>query len=154
MIKQTRLIVSTFILSLISFCASADHLVVKNAWIPEAPPVTSVMAAFMVIENNSNHATKIVSISSKDFDRIEMHLSKEENGIARMIPQTALTVPAQGKLKLEHGSYHLMLFKPQRRLLDGDKTTLHIKLASGDSFAVDFAIEKSAMQMDHSQHQH
>ena len=154
MIKQTQLILSIFILSLISTSTYAHHLVVRNAWIPEAPPVTSVMAAFMTIENHSNHAAEIVSISSNDFDRIEMHLSKEENGIARMLPQTKLTIPAHGKLELQHGGYHLMLFKPQRRLKDGDSSELVIKLDSGDSFTIKFSIEKSAMQMDHSQHQH
>lgn len=152
MIKQTLRIFSIFLLTLISFNVFAHHLVVKYAWIPEAPPVTPVMAAFMEIENNSNHPAEIVSISSKDFGRVEMHLSKEENGIARMIPQKTLVIPARGKLTLEHGSYHLMLFKPQRRLKDGDTTELVFKLASGNSFMVKVIVEKSAMMMDHSNH--
>ena len=154
MIKHTQLILSIFILCLISTSSYAHHLMVSNAWIPEAPPVTQVMAGFMTIKNSSNKAAEIVSISSKDFGRIEMHLSKEENGIARMLPQSKLTIPAHGKLTLEHGSYHLMLYKPQRRLKDGDTAELLITLKSGDSFTAEFIIEKSAMQMDHSQHQH
>ncbi|MDH5471496.1 MAG: copper chaperone PCu(A)C [Gammaproteobacteria bacterium] len=154
MIKHIHLILTIFILSLISTSSYAHHLIVRNAWIPEAPPVTSVMAAFMSIENSSKRDIEIISISSRDFDRIEMHLSKEDNGIARMIPQATLTIPANGKLTLEHGSYHLMLYKPRRPLKDGDTSELVIKLDSGDSFKVEFTIEKSAMQMDHSKHQH
>ncbi|MDH5765604.1 MAG: copper chaperone PCu(A)C, partial [Gammaproteobacteria bacterium] len=112
--------ISVFILLLVSSITQADHLTIRNAWIPEAPPVTSVMAGFMEIENISTTAAEITAISSKDFGRIEMHLSREENGIARMLPQKKLVIPARGTLKLEHGSYHLMLFKPLRRLKDGD----------------------------------
>ena len=154
MIKQAQLFFSIFILSLISTSSYAHHLMVSNAWIPEAPPVTQVMAGFMNIKNSSNETAEIVSVSSKDFSHIEMHLSKEENGIARMLPQSKLIIPAHGTLKLEHGSYHLMLFKPARRLKDGDTSELVITLNSGDSFTVEFVVEKSAMQMDHSQHQH
>jgi len=153
-IKPAQLILSIFIFSLITTSAHAHHLMVSDAWIPEAPPVTPVMAGFMTIKNSSNKTAEIVSISSKDFGRVEMHLSKEENGIARMLPQSKLTIPAHGKLTLKHGSYHLMLFKPQHRLKDGDSAELVLKLKSGDSFSVEFIIEKSAMQMDHSQHQH
>ena len=152
MIKQAQLILSIFIFSLITTSTHAHHLMVSDAWIPEAPPVTQVMAGFMSIKNSSNKAAEIVSISSKDFGRVEMHLSKEENGIARMLPQSKLIIPAQGKLTLEHGSYHLMLYKPKQRLKDGDTAELVITLKSGDSFTVEFVVEKSAMQMDHSNH--
>ena len=144
--------ISVFILLLVSSITQADHLTIRNAWIPEAPPVTSVMAGFMEIENISTTAAEITAISSKDFGRIEMHLSREENGIARMLPQKKLVIPARGTLKLEHGSYHLMLFKPLRRLKDGDSTELLITLASGDSFSITVMVEKSAMMMDHSNH--
>lgn len=152
MIKQTQRILSILALTLISSHAFAHHLVVKYAWIPEAPPVTPVMAAFMEIENHSNHPAEIVSISGQDFDRVEMHLSKEENGIARMIPQKKLIIPAKGKLVLQHGGYHLMLFNPKRRLKDGDTTELVMKLASGNSFTVKLIVEKTTMMMDHSNH--
>lgn len=152
MTKPAQRFLSLVLLLLTSTLANAHHLIVRAAWIPEAPPVTTVMAGFMNIENKSAAAEEIVSVSSPDFDRIEMHLSKEENGIARMIPQKKLVIPAKSTLTLEHGSYHLMLFKPKRRLLDGDSTELMFKLADGNSFTIKFKIEKSAMNMDHSNH--
>ncbi|MDH5484087.1 MAG: copper chaperone PCu(A)C [Gammaproteobacteria bacterium] len=133
----------TFLLLALSTpLAQADHLQVKNAWIPEAPPVSQVLAAYMVLENRHDEDTKIIAIESPDFGSIEMHQSKEVDGIAKMLPQKTLTIPAQGQLELKPGSYHLMLFNPKRKLRDGDKVELKISLDRG-SFSIIARVKKA-----------
>lgn len=140
MTKYKRL--TFLLLALATSLAQADHLQVKNAWIPEAPPVSQVLAAYMVIENSHDETAEIISVESADFGSIEMHQSIEVNGIAKMLPQKTLIVPAQGQLELKPGSYHLMLFNPKRKLRDGDTVELKIKLDKG-SFSATATVKKA-----------
>ncbi|MFW2371666.1 MAG: copper chaperone PCu(A)C [Gammaproteobacteria bacterium] len=146
-------IVTILLLAFASSIAQAHHLQVKNIWIPEAPPVTKVMAAFMVFQNRSDKDINITEISSPEFGRVEMHLSKIVDGVAKMLPQKQLTVPANGQLVLKPGSYHLMLFNPKKALKSGDSATIDITVSDGNRFSARAFVKKSAMKMmDHSNH--
>lgn len=135
---------------------AAEKLMVMDAWIPEMPPVSRVMAGFGRLINTSDKSIEVVSMSSPDFGRIEMHLSKEVDGMARMIPQKSIIVQAKNELELKHGSYHLMLFKPAKRLLAGDSVTINMTLANGQIQTFKAAVRKSSdqTQHDHSHHHH
>ena len=123
------------IISVLSFTSQADHVKINNAYIPEGPPVSRVFAAFMEIENRSNDTIYITEVSSEDFGAIEMHLTKDINGIARMVPQVQLIIPANSTLVLKPGSYHLMLFRPQKSLRKGDTSTIVFTFGNGESFS-------------------
>lgn len=131
----TRLSLSG-LLFLASLSAQAgEKLLVKDAWVPEMPPVSRVLAGFAQFVNQTSKPIEIIALSSPDFSRIEMHLSKEVNGMARMIPQKSLTVQANSELTLKHGSYHLMMFNPVKRLKAGDVITLNAILANGENIS-------------------
>ena len=128
-----------------SFYASqlfADHIKISNAYIPEGPPVSRVLAGFMEIRNSSNKTVYIDSIKSPDFGAIEMHLSKEVDGVARMFPQPQLVIEANSSLILKPGSYHLMLFRPQRALKHGDQCVLTFTLGNGTQFNYTLPVRK------------
>jgi len=118
-------------------------LSIENAWIPEAPPGASVMAGFMTIKNDSDKSIDIVAISSPAFKTIEMHLSKEVDGIAKMLPQKKLIIPAKQQLTLKSGSYHLMLMKPVKRLTDGQSANLQFSLSNNKTLNIDIPVKRS-----------
>lgn len=142
---SNKTLFSSLILAIIlSFNLQASQsLQIKNAWIPEAPPGARVMAGFMEIHNLSSQSIDIVAVTSPAFKHIEMHLSKEVNGIAKMLPQKKLSIPARGKLILKSGSYHLMLIKPKKRLLDGEKAPLTFTLSNGATLSLNISIKKN-----------
>lgn len=143
------------ILLLISSISMAHHIYVHGAWLPEMPPVSKVMAAFMTIENTTDQAVNVVKVTSPGFARVEMHLSKIVDGVAKMLPQQKLTVPARGQLILQPGSYHLMLFQPRQPLKSGDSVPILLTLDDGTVFTIQVTVKTSSMpMMDHSQHQH
>lgn len=122
---------------------ASQSLQIKQAWIPEAPPGARVMAGFMEIHNLSAQAIDIIAIDSPAFSRVEMHISIEADGMAKMQPQKKLSIAARGKLILKSGSYHLMLIKPVKRLTDGDKAQLNFTLSSGKKISLNVAVKKS-----------
>ncbi|TNF34714.1 MAG: copper chaperone PCu(A)C [Gammaproteobacteria bacterium] len=154
MLNRAKLILGLIFLSLMSFQVMAHHIVIRGPWIPEAPPVSKVLAAFMVVENTSAQNEEIIGVESADFGHIEMHLSKEVDGVAKMIPQESLVIPAKGQLVLKPGSYHLMLFKPKRALKAGDNSELVIKLKSGSQFSVKFKVKQGGGMMMHNHDHH
>lgn len=155
MFKPLIQITTAITLLLISSLSMAHHINVRGAWLPEMPPVSKVMAAFMIFENNTDQVVNIVKISSPSFARVEMHLSKIVDGVAKMLPQQKLSIPAKGTLTLQPGSYHLMLFQPKQPLKTGDSVPMLITLDDGTVFTLQVKVKTSSMKMmDHSQHQH
>lgn len=125
---------------------------VTDAWIAEAPPVSTVMAAFMRVHNPDANQVKIVGVQSDQFSDVQMHLSKEENGIARMLPQKNLVVPARGDLVLQQGGYHLMMFNPVSPLVAGNKVTLNITFADGSQLLVVAEVKKLGAEKSKAEH--
>jgi copper(I)-binding protein len=113
-------------------------LAVQNPWIREAPPTATVLAAYMIIDNQGDESAEITAITSADFGHTELHQTLVEDGIARMKPLEKLTIPASGSVSLEPGGMHLMLFDPRRALHAGDTVVLEIQPRDGNrlKFAV------------------
>lgn len=129
---------------LLSFSAHASNsLLFTNSRIPEAPPGASVMAGYMEIHNTSNEQVDIININSSSFKSVEMHLSKEVDGFAKMLPQKKLSIPANAKLILKPGSYHLMLIKPSKWFKQGEKIELNFTLSNNEKITLEVTIEKT-----------
>ena len=133
---------------------AADSLMVHDAWIPEMPPVSRVHAGFASFHNASDKVIEITSISSPDYARIEMHLSKHVDGMSLMIPQKSLFVQSKKMLILENGSYHLMMFKPARKLKSGDTVQLTMQLSNGSKQTFTATVKKSMQANEHQHHHH
>lgn len=143
--SNKSLIFSLILLFMTCFNLHAESaLQIKQAWIPEAPPGARVMAGYMSLHNPSSKNIDIVAVSSPQFNSVEMHLSMESNGTAKMLPQTKLSIGAKSTLVLKSGSYHLMLIKPEKRLLDGDKARVDFTLSNNEKISLNISIKKNA----------
>ncbi len=120
-------------LSTVALPAIAAQLQVTDAWVREGPPNAEVLGGFMKLHNPSNEAVDVTGVSSPAFERVEMHRSVTANGMAKMIAQDKLTVPANGDLLLAPGGYHLMLFNPKHALQAGQQVSFTLRTAAGDS---------------------
>jgi len=130
-------------LALVSMGHAGNSLKITNPWIPETPPAARVMAGYMKIYNPGTQNINITAVSSPAFKRVEMHLSKEVNGVAKMLEQKKLSIPAKGKLILKAGSYHLMLMKPLKRLSHGEQAQLTFTLSNGEKINVMADVRKN-----------
>ena len=139
---------------LTSHAVFADNkLEIDDAWIAEAPPVSSVMAAYMEIENETARDRQAIAIQCREFERAEFHRTVDKEGMASMEHQQTLNIPARSELELEPGGYHVMLFNPARRLLAGDTTQCSIEFDNGKIIDFDLVIRKASSE-DHSHHHH
>lgn len=139
-----------FALSLLVVCIAlfttslvlANELTVNDPWIREAPPEAQMLAAYMTIGNNSTHTVALESASSPDFRIIEIHRTKMEKGMARMMRQSRLQILPGSRVVLAPGNYHLMLMQPLRSLRAGDTVQLQLRFDSGESIDVTALVRK------------
>jgi copper(I)-binding protein len=141
---------------LFTAAAAADEtgLVVRDAWIREAPPGASVLAGYLQLENRGPEALVVDTMSSRDFGRIELHRTLVEEGVARMLPVGHLEIAAGESVILEPGGMHLMLFNPGRPLQVGDGVDFSIQLANGVSHAFQATVRRGAADKAHQHHDH
>ncbi|HAJ93052.1 MAG TPA: hypothetical protein DCO71_10640 [Gammaproteobacteria bacterium] len=138
-----------------SSLAMADAtLAIGEPWIREAPPTARVMAGYLALTNAGDTPVTVTSISSPDFEAAEIHRTVVKEGVARMLPVTQLDIPANSQLKLEPGGLHLMLFEPQRPLLEGATVTLTIHRSNGSNVTVTAPVIRKTGGEDHSHHHH
>lgn len=124
-------------------CATDSGLVIEDAWIAEAPPVSKVMVAYMTIRNSAASDIEIIHAESEIYSSIEFHETVHEDGMARMIRHQSLAITAGGRLELKRGGPHLMLFNPVKVLKAGDKVDIILTTRDKVSKTVSVTVKKA-----------
>ena len=92
-----------------------------------------VTAGFTNIINKSADAVTITSISSPQFNIVEIHETAIINGVARMVKIEALTIPEHQSIALKPGGKHLMLIDPKKFITEGEEINLIIELSRNET---------------------
>ena len=137
-----RFILATMLFVPLVSWAAEQSIEINEPWIREAPPVAPVLAAFMGIKNLSEQQATLIAVTSTHFDHCEIHQTKMADGMMKMIHLPQLLIKANNEVKLEPGSYHLMLMKPKTPLKAGDEVDLTLKFAEGDEITVTTPVRK------------
>lgn len=138
----------------LSTAAYAADLMVKDRWIREAPPTAAALAGYMVIENGGDSDRVLVGAESPLFASVMLHRTIMEEGMAKMIHQRSISIPAGGSLTFEPNGYHLMLMKPKKQLKAGDKVEITLKFKDGTTLPLSFEVRsgKGMPKMEHGGH--
>ena len=136
MFRYRRIAVGIMLLWPCLLAVAGSSIVVRDAWVREAPPGAAVLAAYFTLENPGSKADKLVAVRSPDFDKIEIHATEIRAGVARMLALDALPVPPRAVVKLAPGGYHLMLHHPRHALAAGMSTRLELSFDSGARLTV------------------
>jgi periplasmic copper chaperone A len=97
---------------------------VASAWVREPAPGRSMAAAYAVVENAGPADVQIVAASADVAGTVEIHEMARSGDMMKMSPVKSITIPAHGRVALEPGGLHLMLFEIGKPLKDGDIVTL------------------------------
>jgi len=117
----------------------AGSLQAEDAWIREAPP-GGPMAGYVTLKNGTAEVLRCEGARSADFGAIEIHRTQVEGGMSHMLRDQVVEVPAGGSARLEPGSYHLMLFRPQRELPAGSRSSITL-VCGAHSVAAEFTVK-------------
>jgi hypothetical protein len=126
-----------------SVVGSADSaIMIRDAWIREAPPNSTVLAGYMLLENQSDTDQSLISVSATAFGGVMIHRTEQKDGMAHMSHQKQVIVPANGKIVFAPGGYHLMLMKPKRSLRDGDEVSVNLVFDDDSKYSVNFKVRR------------
>lgn len=128
---------------------AAQAVEVEDAWIREAPPTAEMIGGFMTIKNGSDQDWILVGAHSDAIPHIMLHRTVHEGGMARMVHQKQVVIPAGGTVQFKPGDYHLMMKSPKPPLKAGDKVTITLEFKGGEEKDVVFTVKKMPMMMDH-----
>jgi len=129
--------------------SSADStVVVRDAWIREAPPNAAVLAGYMIMENLSDESLSLVSASAAAFHEIMIHRTEQNDGMAQMTHQEQVIIPANGKVLFVPGGYHLMLMNPKQSHNVGDQVTVSFIFEDKSELSAIFKVRKNMPPKD------
>lgn len=151
--NRTKALPTISLFLLLLLCAgslnAAGKIEVKNPWVREAPPGVSVMAAYFSLHNHAATEKALVSASSPEFKRVEMHRTEEQDGMAKMIAVHNLKIKGQGSLNFNPGGLHIMLINPKKPLKAGDSISLTLYFTDESSVKISVPVKKASAKMDH-----
>ena len=124
----------------------------SQGYVPEAPPTTRVMTAYVDMTNTAQRNVVITSVSSPQFKRIEMHTMNMTDGVASMERLPSIKIQQQQTVSLQSGGMHLMMFSPIKRLKTGDIVQLTFNLSNGSHEHIDLPVQKRKIAQHHHHH--
>ena len=131
---------------------AGSTLQVTDAWLRAMPPGQPNSAAYMVLNNTGEQVLTIVAVSSELAQRVEIHESRQQDGMWRMQAQSSLLLGAGQTTVLAPGSRHLMLFGLKRSLREGEKVQFELTLQGGAQVLVSAEVRGFATGSSHDHH--
>lgn len=127
--------------TLVAASANAQPVEIKDAWIRGTVAGQKVAGAFMSLTSRS--PARLVAAASPVARVAEIHNSRMEGGVMRMLAVDAIDLPANRTVKLAPGGFHLMLIDLKRTLKAGERVPLRLtfELAGGKRETVEVTIE-------------
>jgi len=116
-----------------AMAGAADAIEIDNAWIREAPPGAPMLAGYLCLHNTTDATATLVGVQSPLFPHIMMHRTEIREGMARMMHQDTVDVPAGQRICFEPGGLHLMMAAPDQPLRAGDQAELVLQFSDGHS---------------------
>lgn len=120
--------------------SGANELVVRDAW---ARPAGAGMTAavYLTLENHTGQDAVLTGARVPVVDTVEIHETRIENDLARMIPLDELVIPAGGTVNISPAGYHLMLIDLREDLNVGDTFPITLQFASGQEITLDVQVQ-------------
>ena len=132
-----------------SIANAASALMAEDAWIREAPPGATALAGYLVLHNHGSEDRTLVAANSRAFDSVMLHRTVMEDGVAKMVHQHTITLPAGESLTFKPNDYHLMLMRPKHSLKAGDKVDISLEFKNGETLSVTHEVRGMEGEMGH-----
>ncbi len=130
--------------------ANSGNITIKDAWVRAGLATSDDVqsAGYMLIDNGGNVADTLLSVSSDSAGAIEIHESKEMEGMKGMMSMSplpdGLEIPANGSVAIKPGSFHLMIMKAKKEAYTAGRTVkLLFKFKSGTEITLDVPVREN-----------
>ncbi|WP_433235946.1 copper chaperone PCu(A)C [Actinomadura nitritigenes] len=119
-------------------------LAVTGAYVPE-PPMADMAAGYLTVANTGRAADRLTSVTSDIATDVTMHSTTSAGAMKK---ETALPVPAGGRLVLSTGGDHLMLMGLKRKPKASDTVTFVLRFAASPPITVKAPVKPATYRPD------
>jgi copper(I)-binding protein len=131
----------------------AGNLEIGHPWARETPVGAKVGGAYFTVTNNGADADRLIAVETPGAEKVEMHESIEDNGVAKMRQVENIEIPAGKETALKPGGYHLMLIGLKESLAEGMRVPATLVFEKAGRIDVEFAVENMSYGgPDHHKH--
>ena len=88
---------------------TASVIQIEDPWARAVPPNASNSAVFLDLRNESEQLRKLVEVHSEVAERVELHTTKDEDGMLRKERLQEVPIPALETQSFHPGGIHIML---------------------------------------------
>ena len=149
-VRRALLVLVVFLLAVPP--AWSGEISVKDPWVRQNPPGTSVSAAYMVIENPASAGDELLEVGCSCSASASLHVTEMRDGSMAMKKVASIEIPAGASVALSPGGYHVML-----EGLSGDmkeSVILELKFRSGARISVTAPVLDPPEASKRSHHHH
>jgi copper(I)-binding protein len=117
-------------------------LTIGHPWSRATPKGAQVAAGYMTITNTGSTPDRLVSASAEISNDVEVHEMSMDGGVMKMRElKDGLVIPPGATVELKPGSYHLMMMKPAKQLVKGERIKGSLTFEKAGKVDVEFAVE-------------
>src|SRR4051812_48984501 len=139
---------AAFVVVLVSCTPASAHdfnlqgIVIGHPFATPTPPAAPTAAVYLLLENKTKAADKLVSASTTRAKSVELHSMSMAGDVMRMREVEAIEIKPGQKIDMRPGSgFHLMLTDLAAPLKVGDKFPLTLKFEKSGSARVEVFVE-------------
>jgi copper(I)-binding protein len=130
------------------------ELEIIGATIPLAPASASVNAGYVKFTNTSDKDVEFHNFTSPVYDSVEMHITENKSGSAKMKQVSKILIPANSSVELKPGGAHLMLIGPRRDVQAGEQILMIAQDSLERRFMLKFTVIDMRQETSHNNHNH
>ena len=116
---------------------------VRHPWSRATPPGAKVGVAYMEIRNSGSQPDKLLAISTKVAQRVEMHVTERAGEVMKMRQVKAFEIPARESYTLRPGSSHLMLVDLAQPLKKGERITMTLRFERAGEVPIELEVQEA-----------
>ncbi|MCG8491668.1 MAG: copper chaperone PCu(A)C [Sneathiellales bacterium] len=132
-------------------------IMVDDAWTRARTASAKVAGAFMTLKNMTKEDDRLVSASSPISSRTEIHTTKMDDGVMKMIRlNDGIEVKSGATVQLKPGSYHVMFMGLKEQLSEGKQFPVTLTFEKSGTVDVTVSVKKAGAKsmMDHGKMNH
>ena len=116
---------------------------VRHPWSRATPPGAKVGVAYMEIRNSGSQPDRLVAISTKVAQRVEMHVTERAGEVMKMRQVKAFDIPARESYALRPGGSHLMLVDLAQPLKKGERFTMTLRFERAGEVPIELEVQEA-----------
>ncbi len=142
------------IVLLTPWVASAETILIEDAYVRASSKLAKSAAAFMEIRNTSSRGDRLLDVKSDIAKKVELHTHiKSDDGVMKMRRvEEGFVILGNGVLQLERGGDHIMFMGLSQPFVDGEAISLTLIFETAGSIELEIPIhlKKRSTSRSHS----